>query len=191
MDLLLQKFGLKIITPKEITFPTDRKFEETADLLKEVVLINNEKILILRIKNWNEITQENFVKLNTWQINQVGKFMELKYLFIKNDKELFFTYESEQFTLMEYFKRNEVNIKTRFFLYKQAIEIIQLLKYMNFSFNYFNHNFFFLKLQEENKSLSSSLMTTNVNNPNNNFSNLPIMKFLYHGKIYKIILNFF
>lgn len=161
MDLL-HKLGLQILLYEDNIKNVTEMKEESSKFMKEGILKNNESVILLEIKTFSELNQENFYKIHQFMTNTTSNFIKLKYLLVKSDNEMFFGYEKVGQTLMDYFHKNELNVEARLCLYKQATEIISQLIEFNDNFSFFEHNFFFIQECEFNKR--------------------PILKILYHGK---------
>jgi hypothetical protein len=164
MDLF-QKLGLRLLSWEE-NMKSFNEEENKTRFLKEGILKNNEPVLLLETKKLNELTHENFIRIHHFLINQPFNFINLKYVLIKNDKDLFFAYEKVGPTLMEFLEKSELTFEVRLILYKQAVEIVYYLISLNENFLHFDFNFFIIDVSE-----------------NNSVQRLPILKLIPHCKL--------
>jgi hypothetical protein len=168
MDLF-QKLGIRILSWEE-NMKSFSDEDNKSKYIKEGILKNNEKVLLLEIKSYDEFSDDNFMKImNYLSCNNVN-FIKLKYLLIKNEKEMYFCYENAEQSLMEYLHKAENNLQMKLILYKQAVEIVFYLRSFGETFLTFDHNLFFV-------------------NEGENFK--PVFKVMYHGKYPNIIFRRF
>ena len=169
MDLF-QKLGLRLLSWEE-NMKSFSEEENKTRYLKEGILKNNEHVLLLETKNLNELTHENFIRIHHFLINQPFNFINLKYVLVKEDKFLYFAYEKVGLALMDFLEKSELTFEIRLILYKQAVEIVYYLISLNENFLYFDFNFFYVDLSDDNSMFR-----------------LPILKLIPHCKLINILI---
>lgn len=113
---------------------------------------------------------DDYKKINSLLDNQKN-FLKLSKIISENNS-FYFIFEKPKISLLDYLKGDAINLSMRISLYKQSIEIIYKLKdFSSENFDFFNFSLFYV---DEEKSFS------NMN---------PILKILYHCKIFFILIK--
>jgi len=160
MDLF-QKLGLHMLSWED----NMKEFVEEENIsrnLKKGILKNGETVLLLQTKKPNEITHENLIWIHHFLINRPFNFINLKYVLLKENKDFFFAYEKVGLNLKEYFEETDLSFEVRLLIFKQAVEIVYYLTYLDENFSYFDFNLFFVEI--------------------NSIQKLPILKLIPHCK---------
>jgi hypothetical protein len=126
---------------KELNSPhTPKNYYIKLALYKE-----NEKILLLEIKNLQSLSEQNLTNLFKTLFASNKNSLNFKFLVKKENSQFFLAFEyTDTITLQNYLEKNNSDLGTRLYFFKKILEIIYDLKANGCNFEYFDSNLFFI-----------------------------------------------